>query len=353
MAKAQKIGIGLAGLGFMGLTHLRASRGLRGGSLVAIATSDPRKARGDFSSVRGNFGAAGGKESLDGVRCHPTLESLLADEHVDLVDICLPSYLHAPAAIQCLRAGKHVLVEKPIALSAADARSMLWESEKSGRLLLVAQVLRFMPEFALVRQALRDKRWGRLDVLHLRRLIAMPEWGNSSWFGDPTRSGGMVVDLHIHDTDFIVQLFGSPATVSAHAVFEKGQVNFLRTQYHYSRCISQKAPSGTPLLSAEAGWINAPALAFEHGYDAFFERATLHFNSSHAAQPRLYGQKRMKEIPLPAADPFQLELQAAVDSVRTREADPLLSADSAATSLAVCRAAEVAARSGRRVVVRT
>ncbi|MFP6631840.1 MAG: Gfo/Idh/MocA family oxidoreductase, partial [Planctomycetota bacterium] len=247
MAKKRSVGIGLVGLGFMGLTHLRAAQDARGGKVVAIATSDPNKARGDFSSVGGNFGDAGGREDMTGISVHPTLDTLLEDDRVDLVDLCLPSYLHAPAAIRCLQAGKAVLVEKPIALDPKDAHKMLLAAKKARRPLMVAQVLRFMPEFSLLSDAVKSKRWGKLLSLHMKRIIAMPEWSDSSWLADPAKSGGMVIDLHIHDTDFIVHLFGKPNAVSSNGLVDKRGVNFIRTTYH--------GKANGPLLSAEAGWL--------------------------------------------------------------------------------------------------
>ena len=344
MAKKRSVGIGLVGLGFMGLTHLRAAQGVRGGGVVAIATSDPNKARGDFSSVGGNFGDAGGLEDMTGIAVHPTLDSLLEDDRVDLVDLCLPSYLHAPAAIRCLQAGKSVLVEKPIALKPKDARRMLLAAKKARKQLMVAQVLRFMPEFSLLSDAVKNKRWGKLLSLHMKRIIAMPEWGDSSWFADPEKSGGMVIDLHIHDTDFIVHLFGKPDAVSSNGLVDKKGVNFIRTTYHGRK--------NGPLLSAEAGWLNAPGLPFEHGYDAFFEKGTVHFNSSTAPEPLLYttAGKEARKLVIKPVDGFAKELRAAIESVKSGRVDPLLKAAGAADSLAVCNAEERSVRSGGRKV---
>ena len=344
MAKKRSVGIGLVGLGFMGLTHLRAAQDARGGKVVAIATSDPNKARGDFSSVGGNFGDAGGREDMTGIAVHPTLDTLLEDDRVDLVDLCLPSYLHAPAAIRCLQAGKAVLVEKPIALDPKDAHKMLLAAKKARRPLMVAQVLRFMPEFSLLSDAVKSKRWGKLLSLHMKRIIAMPEWGDSSWFADPAKSGGMVIDLHIHDTDFIVHLFGKPNAVSSNGLVDKRGVNFIRTTYH--------GKANGPLLSAEAGWLNAPGLPFEHGYDAFFEKGTLHFNSSTAPEPLLYttAGRAVRKLVIKPVDGFARELQTAVHSVKSGKVDPLLDAAGAADSLAVCRAEERSVRSGGRKV---
>ena len=344
MAKKRSVGIGLVGLGFMGLTHLRAARGLRGGKVVAISTSDPKKARGDFSSVGGNFGDGGSKENMKGIAVHPSLDALIEDDNVDLVDICLPSYLHADAAIRCLQAGKAVLVEKPVALDPADARKMLRAAKKSRKQLMVAQVLRFMPEFSLLTDAVKKKRWGKLLALHMRRIIAMPDWGDSSWFSDPKKSGGMVIDLHIHDTDFIVHLAGKPAAVSSTGLVDKKGVNFIRTTYH--------PRAKGPLLSSEGGWLNAPGLGFEHGYDAYFEKGTVHFNSSTAPQPLLYttAGRDARKLVIKPVDGFARELQTAVNSVKSGKTDPLLQAAGAADSLAVCKAEERSVRSGGRKV---
>ncbi|MEC9349760.1 MAG: Gfo/Idh/MocA family oxidoreductase, partial [Planctomycetota bacterium] len=210
--------------------------------------------------------------------------------------------------------------------------------------LMVAQVLRFMPEFSLLSDAVKSKRWGKLLSLHMKRIIAMPEWGDSSWFADPAKSGGMVIDLHIHDTDFIVHLFGKPNAVSSNGLVDKRGVNFIRTTYH--------GKAKGPLLSAEAGWLNAPGLPFEHGYDAFFEKGTVHFNSSTAPKPLLYTSagRAARKLAIKPVNGFARELQAAIQSVRTGKVDPLLKAAGAADSLTVCNAEERSVRSGGRKV---
>jgi predicted dehydrogenase len=341
MRSARQVGLGIVGMGFMGLTHLLAAQKLRGAQVRAIVTADPRKARGDFRGVRGNFGAGGSKVDLGGVRVHAEVAGLLADPAVDLVDICLPSYLHAEVAMRALGAGKHVLVEKPMALAVAETRLMLDAARRARKLLLVGQVLKFFPEFALLGEARADGRWGELLALHLRRRIAQPSWGAESWFADEKKSGGMVVDLHIHDTDFVLHLQGQPRAVTSHGLLRNGRIDFIRTAYHWGR--------SAPLITAEAGWINAPALPFTHGYDAFFERATISYDSHRAPEPLLFAGKGSRPLRLKAPEAFQAELQAAADSVRSGRAHAQLSAASAAASLAVCRAEERSARTGKRV----
>ena len=338
--KRHGIGIGIVGMGFMGTTHLAAALRLRGARLAAIVTRDPRKQRGDFRHVGGNFGDGGGRVSLEGVHVHDDLDGLLADESVDLVDVCLPSYLHTKATLKALDAGKDVLVEKPLALSPADAKKMIETARRRRRVLMVGQVLKFFPEFALLDAAIRDQRWGKLLALHLRRLIARPEWDASSWFADPKKSGGMVVDLHIHDTDFINYLFGKPRQVQSSGLVRSGRVDYIRTVYEYAK-------SG-PLLTSEGGWINAPGLPFEHGYDAFFEKGTCHFNSTRTPQPVLFGKRSSRSLKPRATDAFRDELKAAVEGVRARRAPESLSAKNAALSLQICKAEERSVRSGRK-----
>ncbi len=343
--KRREVGVGIVGMGFMGLTHMNAAaQGLKGGRVVAMVTSDPRKACGDFRQVRGNFGAGGGRMDVSRINVYPTLRDLLDDDAVDLVDLCLPSYLHASAAQRILRGGKHVLVEKPIALTPRDADRMIATARKTRKLLMVGQVLKFFPEFEALASAIRSEQWGRLLALHLRRIIARPDWGADSWFADPGKSGGMVVDLHIHDTDLIVYLYGRPRAVTSHGLTHGGRIDSLRTTYHYAR-------RGGPLLTAEAGWINAPALAFEHGYDAFFEKATLHYNSSHSPRPKLFQSKKARELKLPARDGFQIELQEAVRGVRENAVPAGLAPENAALSLAVCHAEMKSVRDGKTTVL--
>src|SRR5262249_35078027 len=176
----------------------------------------------------------GSVEDLTGINRHDTLSVLLADPAVELVDICLPTDMHKPAALAALAAGKHVLVEKPIALSVADADEVIAAAERAGRLLMVGQVLRFFPEFAYIRQCRDRGHYGDLLAGHFKRVISRPNWSGDDWFADVSRTGGAVVDLHIHDSDFVQHLLGMPDEVSATGVTSTGdQVDYLVTLYRY------------------------------------------------------------------------------------------------------------------------
>ena len=145
---------------------------------------------------------------LAGIKKYRNLDDMLADKDIDMIDICNPTHLHPETVIKALQAGKHVLVEKAIALEPKDADAMLEAAKKAQRLLMVAHVLPFFPEFAFAAQAIRGGQYGKLLGGHFKRIISLPDW--SADIGDATKTGGPAIDLHIHDTHFISLVCGVP-----------------------------------------------------------------------------------------------------------------------------------------------
>src|ERR1700682_79124 len=145
--------IGIVGLGCMGMIHSLGARHLKDARVAAVCSRDAKKLAGDWRSIRGNFGPAGTMMDLSKVKKYRDLDALLADPEIDLVDVCNPTHLHAETAIAALKAGKHVLVEKAIALTPDQADEMLAAAKQANRLLMVAHVLPFVPEFAYAADA--------------------------------------------------------------------------------------------------------------------------------------------------------------------------------------------------------
>ena len=249
----------------MGSVHARAL----GGRLAAVYSSDTRKLSGDLSAVRGNLEGAGGSLDFSGVKRYHDMASLLADPDIDAVDLCLPTDLHERVAIEALRAGKHVLVEKPIALDGAAARRMIAAAEECGRVLMCAQVLRFMQEYIALRCAL--PRLGRLRHAAFHRRCRKPEWGG--WLQDPKRSGGGVFDLLIHDVDMCLHLFGAPVAVSA-----IGNGDAIHAQLFY--------PDGLGAV-VTGGWEPAGSYPFRMEYQVSGDNGIIEYSSNGRA-PTLY-----------------------------------------------------------------
>jgi predicted dehydrogenase len=187
----------IVGAGFMGSTHARAYAGLPDTQVAAIVS------RG---SPRGTQLAAelGATHLTDPA---PVLD----DPTIDIVDICYPSHAHEQLAVAALQAGKHVLVEKPLALSLDAAERILAAWRASGRLLMVGHVLRFWPEYVALAEVVTSGRIGRPLFANGYRLSSRPP--DRGVFARPELTGGAVVDLQIHDDDQLNWLLGQPRSV--------------------------------------------------------------------------------------------------------------------------------------------
>jgi predicted dehydrogenase len=346
------IRIGIVGIGFMGMIHYYSARKLKGAKVTAICTRDRKKRAGDWRSIRGNFGPRGGKEDLAGVKPYASIDEIVADPDVDLLDICLPSDLHRPAAVAGLKAGKHVLVEKSIALSVADADAMVAAAGKARRQLTVAHVLPFFPEFAYARQAIASGEHGKLIGAHFKRVISTPDW--SADIASLEKTGGPGIDLHIHDTHFIALACGVPKAVYSRGRMQNGYVEYLTTHYLYD-------DSG-PCVTCSSGAVSQPGREFTHGFEVYFENATLLYEFATLGKKPvsvmpltlLTADGKVKQPKLKGGDPlgaFTAEIQAAVDGVRTGRQPELLSSALARDALRLCHLEAKSVETGRVVKV--
>ncbi len=337
--------IGIIGVGFMGMIHFLAARRLQGAQVAALCSRDEKKLAGDWRSIQGNFGPRGEMMDLAALKKYRSLDDLLADPDIDLVDVCNPTHLHPDTAIRALRAGKHVLVEKAIALDTKDADAMLEAARQANRLLMVAHVLPFVPEFAYAAQAVRSGQYGKLLGGHFKRVISRPDW--SAEIGDASKTGGPAVDLHIHDTHFIGLLCGVPGQVFSTGVIEGDAVAYLTTQYLYG--------PGGPAVSCSSGAVAQKGRPFVHGFEIYLEKATLTFESGACPLTLLTADGKVDKPQIAGGGDdtaaFTLELQAAVDGVRAGRAPDLLSGQLARDALVLCHRECDSVRTGRAVAV--
>ena len=339
------IRIGIVGIGFMGMIHYLASRKLKGAKVAAVCSRDEKKRSGDWRGIQGNFGPPGEKMNLKKVKQYAELDEMLADPEIDMVDICNPTHLHASTAIAALKAGKHVLVEKAIALEASEADAMVLAAKQSEKLLLVAHVLPFFPEFAFAADAVRGGKYGKLLGGHFKRVSSKPDW--SAEIADAAKTGGPAVDLHIHDTHFIALIAGVPAKVFSSGVQEGGAVTYLTTNYLYG--------DDGPAISCSSGAVAQKGRPFVHGFEIYLENATLAYESGSMPLTRLTAKGNAKQPKLKGGgDPlaaFQTEIQTAVDGVNAGHEPDLLSGKLARDALVLCRKECESVRSGTAVSV--
>lgn len=340
--------IGLLGIGFMGRIHYLASQRLQNAKVVAVCSRDRAKLAGDWSNTRGNFGPEPGRVDLSGIKTYDHLDAMLADPDIDLIDICNPTDQHPITAEKALKAGKHVLVEKAIALTTEQADRMLATAKAAGRLLMVAHVLPFFPEFAFAAETVRSGQYGRLLGAHFKRVISKPDW--SADIGDTNKTGGPAVDLHIHDTHFIGLICGVPQAVFATGVVDpSGAVNYLTTQYLYG-------PAG-PSVTCSSGALSMPGRPFVHGFEIYLEKATLVYDSGGTALTLLTADGQSHQPALNGGgDPiaaFTCEIQTAVDAVRSGNEPDLLSGTLARNALVLCHKECESVKTGRIVTMST
>jgi predicted dehydrogenase len=340
--------IGIVGVGFVGMIHYLAAAKLRGARVTAICTRDAKKRAGDWRGIRGNFGPAGTWMDLGKIKRYADFDEMCADPDLDLLDICTPTHLHASMARTALRAGKHVLVEKAIALTRKDADAMLQAAAKAGKLLMVAHVLPFVPEFAFAAEAVRGGAYGRLLAGHFKRIIAQPDW--SADIADAGKTGGPAVDLHIHDTHFIRLLAGVPRKVFSTGLTSDGKtVSYLTTQYLYGSGKSALA------LSCSSGALAKKGREFVHGFELYLEKATLLYESGTQPLTVLTADGKVKQPklkgPTDETAAFTAELQAAVDGVKSGREPDLLRAQLARDALVLCHKECQAVLSGSPVSV--
>jgi predicted dehydrogenase len=316
------IHVAVAGLGFMGQTHAKAWRHVPHATLAAIASS-----RTAPDPTTGNLPGYDQPLDLTGVDLHTDWRDFLTDPTIDVVDLCLPTYLHADAAIAALEAGKHVLVEKPMALHAADCQRMIDAAEASGKLLMVGQVLRFWGEYLPLMEAVRTGSLGKLRTLELRRQCAAPAWGG--WLRDSLKSGGGVFDLLIHDVDLCVAMLGVPEAYSA-----MGDGDYLTAQLHYEEVAS---------VTIAGGWHESTAFPFSMGYTARFDEGSMQYASGGTAQ--LYrNDGEVEQLVGSTVDAFEAELcyfaecvQAGHSAQRCRMEDSAMAVALAKTLIAATR----------------
>ena len=192
--------VAILGGGFMGSAHAANYRAL--GDRVRVKTV----------ASRASEKAARAAESV-GAELTSDLEAAIADPEVDVIDICLPTALHREIAERAFASGKHVFLEKPIALTPGDADAILAAAEHSGKTLMVGLVLRFWPEYVELQRRMAEGELGRPLAASARRLSPPADWND--WMADRSQSGGTAVDLMIHDLDQMNWLLGAPRSVYA------------------------------------------------------------------------------------------------------------------------------------------
>lgn len=258
------IKVGIIGFGGIARTaHLRPhleseEKGIS--KLVAVCDISPEQFE-QKSDI--NIGGSGALLS-ENVPKYTDWREMLKKEELDMVDICVPTFLHEEITVGALEMGHHVLCEKPMSLNYELCKKMCETAKRMEKRLMIEQCCRFAPEFSYLKKLVSEETYGKVKSAVFKRLSPPPEWGWENWFMDRTRSGGCILDLHIHDIDSIRYILGDPNSVS---------------------CCTQDLYSGKDIAHSRLMYDNFSVLAigdwsrkgapFEWGFDVRLEKATV------------------------------------------------------------------------------
>ena len=188
--------VGLIGCGFMGAMHANCYKNIEGVTVTAVA------------DVRAEKAAA--LAALSGAEIYSTGKELIEKASVDVIDVCLPTYLHCEHAILAMDKVKYLFVEKPLALTVKEGEEIVKKAAETGCNVQVGQVIRFWDEYVVLRDIIKSGKYGRIVNANFRRISPRPDWGWNDWALDVNLSGGAGQDLHVHDVDYVLSLFGEP-----------------------------------------------------------------------------------------------------------------------------------------------
>ena len=341
------IKVGIVGVGFMGWMHWLAWKQVKDASVTAICSRNEAKRAGDWTSIKGNMGPPGEQVDLSGIKVYDSMDALLADGEVDLVDICLPPAMHRAAIVACAEAGKDVLCEKPLALCLEDCDAATAACEKHGVRLFVGQVLPFFLEFDYAIKLVRSGEHGKLLGGNFKRVISDPFWLEE--FYNREKVGGPLLDLHVHDAHLIRVLFGMPKTVYSGGRMRDGVPEYCNSIFTFDDADVSVCCTG--------GVVNQQGRPFNHAFEIHLEKATLCFEfAAHADEAESIQLKvlcddgsvlRPKDLGDP--DPilgFVREMNEVADSIRSNRDSALLSGALARDAIAICEAEEESLKRG-------
>ncbi len=309
--------VGIAGAGFMGEVHAEAYKRISGAEIFAIAETNEDKRTGFVQKFKPR-------------KAFSTVEEMVQDKEIDLVDICLPTPLHSNAAISALEQNKHVLLEKPIALTVAEALQIKEAAQKSEGKFMVAHVLRFWPEYELIKSLLSGDKIGKIREIYAARFNELPLWSEGTWLMNEELSGGLAIDLMIHDIDFLVWNFGRVTDVMATAI--KNEQNFSL------QIMATLKFEGGETAYIEGAYLNPSGRGLTTEFKAYGERGLLELYPNMNDLKVTMAKAQEEHFKIPSGDGYYNEIAYFVTCVSEDKTPDIITVDEAIESLKVALA---------------
>lgn len=339
----KKLHVAIVGFGFMGRTHYGAWKKTPCAKVTAICDSNLSQLS---RKVAGNGNDADLATDFKGVAVVESFDELLARGGFDVVDLTLPTPLHPALVKKALAAGCHVLCEKPMALDVKSCNAMIAAAAKSRGKLMIAQCLRFAPAVKYLHDVVASGKYGKVVGASFDRASMLPGWGagGKSWFLDEEASGGVLLDLHIHDVDFINWTFGRPKSVAVRRhVRSDGVTDRATTLYGYRNCV----------VSSSASWAASPSFSFEARSFVELEKATIVMDAKRAAPLQVYPFRGRPFTPKLdySISPYEAEIKAFAAWTLGRRASVPITLEDARDAVALVEAERMSMRAGREIMI--
>lgn len=318
----------IIGSGFIGDTHANAYQNIDGVKLVAIADLNEEAGKKAAEKYNAAF--------------YKNAEEMLKNEEIDIVDVCLPTFLHEEFVLLAAKHKKHVLCEKPFALSLESARRMIDATSQAGVKFMIAQVIRFWPEYVLIKDYFQKGKIGDLKMVYCSRLAQHPNW--TTWHKDPAKSGGALYDMHLHDIDYMHYLFGEVESVFATgAISETGCWNHVMSTLRFKNGQFATVEGAMDMTDNYPFTMFFRAVGSEGTLDYRFIAGFNLENVGGAVRNTVYYQnnKQPKEIKVEIYDAYQKEIEYFIACVLNDKPIEVISPEESFKVLKVIQAIQV------------
>lgn len=334
--------VAVVGFGFMGRMHYGHWKKVKGAEVVALCDRDTSQFAAPVQG--GNLAGADTSTDFGSAVIYDDFDRMLAEAKPDVISLTLPTPLHVPLTLKALAAGVSVLCEKPMALNAADCAKMIAAAKKApkGAKLMIAQCLRFWPCYVYLKKLVDSKKYGKVLAASFWRYSAPPGWGKGkSWFADESKSGGVALDLHIHDTDIVNFLFGMPKAVTSRAAYGKdGAMQYISTLYDV----------GGAAVAAEGCWCMPPTMGFEAGFVVTFEKASVVLDGKREKPFCVFPAKGEAFTPkLAEGDGYEYEIRWFMDVLCGKKVACVTTPEQSRDSVKIVDAEKKSAKTGKTV----
>lgn len=311
--------VGMLGGGLIAKTHSIMYAQMKNVELTALALHQPK----ELEAIR---------------KTHPNIQSFMNIDgfyrsDIDIVDICLPTFLHKEYIQKTLEYGLDVICEKPLCRTLAEADELLELNRKYENNIYVAHVIRFWPEYVYLKNTIGSGRLGKLKSIYMGRYTGLPDWAINDWLVKQELSGGTPLDLQIHDLDFVLHALGTPDQVD---VSLRENALHIWTHYRYEP---------DTMVVMEAGNDMPLSFGFEMQYHAIFEKGLIRFNSNQTPGLIEYNDQKKEEVNLeygdeekldrhlPTGDAYLIELSHFIECSQKKKPSPIVSLESAANTV--------------------